>query len=145
LIQFGQSTLIISADITSDKEEGYRFGYQKSANGLTTVRLNQNPVTFLEMIRFFPIQIIHPESFEQVFSGAFPRRKILDWGMFYVEPSFGSLWGAYQKILKQRNSALKQATQNAEIVCWDGALAEVGSQLEASRRQWIESLLIALK
>ncbi len=145
LIQFGESTLIISAAITSDEEEEHRFGYQKSANGLTTVRLNQNAVTFLEMIRFFPIQIIHPESFEHIFSGAVPRRKILDWGMFHVEPSFGSLWGTYQKILKQRNSALKHANQNAEIICWDEALVDIGSQLEAIRCQWIESLLIALR
>lgn len=141
LIQFGQTTLVVSADIRSDQDDSYRFGYQKAANGKTSVRLNQEDVTFLEMIRFFPIQIIHPESFEQVYSGAAPRRKILDWGMFHVEPSFGLLWAKYQKVLKQRNSALKRTVLHSEICCWDEMLIALGEELEKIRRQWVESLL----
>ena len=106
LINFDQTTLVISAEIQSDLGDFYRFGYRKALNGKTSVRLNQEDITFLEMIKLFPIQIIHPESFDQIYSGAIPRRKILDWGMFHVEPSFSLLWAKYQKILKQRNSAL---------------------------------------
>ncbi len=141
LIKFGQTTLVVSADIRSDQDDSYRFGYQKSSNGKTLVRLNQEDVTFLEMIRFFPIQIIHPESFEQVYSGAAPRRKILDWGMFHVEPSFGLLWAKYQKVLKQRNSALKRTIIHAEICCWDEMLIALGNQIELIRRKWVASLL----
>jgi DNA replication and repair protein RecF len=145
LIKFGQPTLVISADIRSDLNDSYRFGYQKTLNGRTSVRLNQEDVTFLEMIRFFPIQIIHPESFEQIYSGAIPRRKILDWGMFHVEPSFGLMWAKYQKVLKQRNSALKHAASNTEITCWDEMLCDLGEHIEAIRRQWVPSLLTEIK
>lgn len=141
LIQFGQTTLVVSADIRSDQDDFFRFGYQKGSNGKTSVRLNQEEVTFLEMIRFFPIQIIHPESFEQVYSGASPRRKILDWGMFHVEPSFGFLWAKYQKVLKQRNAALKRTLIHSEICCWDEMLIALGEELEMIRRKWVESLL----
>lgn len=148
LIQFGESSLVISAEILSDpldRETSYRFGYQKSANAAAIIRLNQETVTFIEMVRLFPVQIIHPESFEQIYAGASPRRKILDWGMFHVEPTFGALWSNYQKALKQRNAALKHAVINMEITCWDDALVELGAQLEALRRRWVPDFLIFLQ
>lgn len=141
LINFGQSNLVISAEIQSDLGDFYRFGYQKALNGKTSVRLNQEDMTFLEVIKLFPVQIIHPESFDQIYSGAIPRRKILDWGMFHVEPSFGLLWTKYQKILKQRNSALKSAVSHSEICCWDEMLANFGEQLEAVRQTWVSGFL----
>lgn len=141
LINFGQTALVISAEIQSDADDLYRFGYQKALNGKTSVRLNQEDVTFLEMIKLFPIQIIHPESFDQIYSGAIPRRKILDWGMFHVEPSFGLLWAKYQKILKQRNFALKSAVSHSEVCCWDEMLVNFGEQLEHIRQTWVAGFL----
>ncbi len=141
LIQFNQSVLAISAEIQSDQGDSYRFVYQKTAQGKMSAQLNHEAITFIDMIRFLPIQMIHPESFEQIYSGALPRRKILDWGMFHVEPSFGRLWVNYQQVLKQRNSALKQALNHNEIKCWDVLLSGLGAQIEHLRQKWMDSFL----
>ncbi len=52
----------------------------------------------------FPLQHIDPQSTDIIDHGAKPRRQLLDWLMFHVEPEFYFAWQYYSRALKQRNT-----------------------------------------
>jgi DNA replication and repair protein RecF len=57
----------------------------------------------------YSFQLIDPQSTDIIDHGAKPRRQLLDWLMFHVEPEFYFAWQYYSRALKQRNSLLKHS------------------------------------
>src|SRR3546814_9926793 len=55
-----------------------------------------------------------PGSHALVSGGGEARRRYVDWGLFHVEPDFLPLWRRYARVLKQRNSLLKQRVRSEE-------------------------------
>lgn len=124
----------------------YRLGLQKLMTGEQIIRLNGDSVaTQSELARLLPVQLIDPDSVSLLDTGSKPRRQLLDWLMFHVEPEFHSMWLRYQRALKQRNNLLKNSygertlwLQN--IQSWEHALAEYGELIHGLRekvmQQW---------
>ena len=124
----------------------YRLGLQKLSSGEQIIRLNGDTVaTQSELARLLPVQLIDPDSVSLLDTGSKPRRQLLDWLMFHVEPEFHGLWLRYQRALKQRNNLLKHSYgANAlwlqNIQSWENALAEYGELIHGLRekvmQQW---------
>lgn len=89
-----------------------------------------------------PVHIISANSFELLLSSPRFRRQFLDWGMFHVEHTVLDHLAAYNRILKQRNSALKQFRNSARS--WDDQLIEHGNILHRSRLAYIEQLRLIM-
>jgi len=70
--------------------------------------------------------------------GGYGRRRWMDWAVFHVEPTFVDTWSRYQKALRQRNSALRAAPEQASA--WDPELIRWGESLAESRCTVIERL-----
>src|SRR4030066_673001 len=79
-------------------------GRKASINGL-----EQKTVSNLAL--HLPLQGISPDTHYDFQQSPKHRRGILDWGLFHVEPDFRKLWLRYQRILNQRNAALKDREQ----------------------------------
>lgn len=137
-IQFDQQQLQITANTNSETPVGLQ--YDKST-GLK-IRLNRAPLKRLsELAMQLPLQFV-PANCHQFFEqGPRYRRKLLDWGLFHVEPTFNSHWQAYKKILQQRNSALRQHKPPSEIQLWDAHLVAHGEAITALRKQQLENIL----
>ena len=136
-IQHSQADAIIYAESAH-----YRLGLQKQASGEQLIRLNGDTLaTQSELARLLPVQMIDPESIAILDMGSKPRRQLLDWLMFHVEPDFYPLWLRYQRALKQRNNLLKTARHDAAfaqtIASWESALAEYGSLIHDLRENVI--------
>jgi DNA replication and repair protein RecF len=129
LIQFGQPDLVVRVKCT----DGAEIGLQKSKLASKFV-LNYEPVTrFADIAALFPVMLIDAKSHNIIEASPDYRRKCLDWAMFHVEPQFMTLWQRYHKLLKQRNSALRQRLPENEVTIWDDQLAETGEALSALR------------
>ena len=93
-----------------------------------------------DLIGTFPIQIITPESHEVLQSGPKTRRQFLDWGVFHVEQSYLQHWQRFNKVLRQRNIAIRKGLTSSEIKAWDPILSEHAAILHESRQAYIKSL-----
>lgn len=81
-----------------------------------------------------------PGSHALLSGGGEPRRRLLDWGLFHVEPEFLPIWRRHARALKQRNALLKTGGANAALDAWDSELAQAGESLDRHRRSYVEAL-----
>lgn len=118
-----------------------RVGIQRDRLGGREIHINEQACrTRGELAKLLPIQIMNTESYQLFDLPPKHRRSFLDWGVFHVEPSFVELWGRYQRVLKQRNAAIKLGKGGGPQLMgvWDEELAEVGEKMDALRAQFIE-------
>ncbi len=54
-----------------------------------------------------PLVLIEPDSHRLVDGGPDQRRQYLDWQLFHVEHSYLKVWQRFARVLRQRNTALK--------------------------------------
>jgi DNA replication and repair protein RecF len=127
--------------------------WQEQANGLTRRvglrhsgqrwegRLDGEPVTQLgELCAALAVVTFEPGSHALVTGGGEPRRRLVDWGLFHVEPGFLSLWRRYARALKQRNALLKVRIRDHQLDAWDRELADAGEPLTRHRMTYLEAL-----
>ena len=81
-------------------------------------------------VAHLPVLALHAQSDDLILGGPEFRRKFLDRAAFYLFPEFSAHFGQFQRVLKQRNAALKsgQSTQ-----AWDGLFIEASSILTQQR------------
>ncbi|MBK2239886.1 DNA replication/repair protein RecF, partial [Francisella tularensis] len=86
------------------------------------------------------IQLINPESFNIINSGAQQRCKVIDWGAFYLDKTFLKIWQQTKFLVKQRNSALKQNYPYSYILSIDKKLCEFAEILDYKRQAYFTKL-----
>ena len=62
------------------------------------------------LAKILPTLLITPESQRLLTDGARLRRRMLDWALFHVEPSYNGFLQRYRQALRQRNSQLRQSS-----------------------------------
>ena len=108
---------------------GSTLAIQKQIDATTILRLNQATVYNQSILtEQLPTLLIDPSSMDMLEQGSASRRQLLDWLVFHMKQGFHPQWVAYQRLLKQRNSLLKQAknlslAQLSELKAWDKGLA----------------------
>ncbi len=118
-----------------------KIGMQKLITGEQVIKVNgDNIATQGQLAKLLPLQVIDPQSTDIIDHGAKPRRQLLDWLMFHVEPDFYHAWQYYSRALKQRNSLLKTNRQISlqELEPWNQMLAQYGEMLHHQRSLVIE-------
>jgi DNA replication and repair protein RecF len=91
-----------------------------------------------ELSRVFAVQVIEPGAHKLIEEGAQRRRRWMDWAVFHVEPSFIDVWSRYARAVKQRNSALRTAPDQASA--WDPEVARQGELIAGLRRDFVDKL-----
>lgn len=134
-IQYQQNDVVIFA-----QSHEYRIGLQKISTGEQLMRVNGDSVaTQGQLARLLPVQVIEPQSTEIIDQGAKPRRQMLDWLMFHVEPEFYPIWQNYSRALKQRNSLLKMyPVPKDQIQIWDQILIQEGERIHLLRETIVQ-------
>ncbi|MFO1258161.1 MAG: DNA replication/repair protein RecF [Gammaproteobacteria bacterium] len=136
LIQLDQSLFTVFAEI---QKEGRMVtcGLMKAKDLPAQIQIGGDRTRLLsKLAETLPLLLISPESFKLLKEGPVERRKFLDWGVFHVEHSFGSVWQQYQKVLKQRNAELKQLVRSNALAAWDRRLAELGETIAEMREAY---------
>lgn len=142
-IEHGFSNTTVFARLNHDQT----VAIAKSQDATTQLRLNgQSLVTQSPLAQLLPTLLLEPVSLAQLEDGSQARREMLDWLGFHVEQSFHSNWLSYQRLLKQRNSLLKQnvgnvsltSLQQQELSAWDYQLSQHAEKIHQARAHIIE-------
>ena len=91
-----------------------------------------------------PILCLHPGSAEAMLFDADVRRRMIDWGVFHVEPSLLRVWRDYVRALRQRNAALRVQDEMLASA-WEPELSRNGERIHGARVDYLVALSSALK
>lgn len=92
----------------------------------------------VDLAQLIPVQAVFPGALQEFLQHGHERRRLLDWGLFHMEPRFYPLWRRYRRLLKQRNTALQAGAAARVCAAWDMELASSGEQLHQWRRTYIQ-------
>lgn len=92
-----------------------------------------------ELASYFPLQLVNPKSFMVIEGAPSFRRQLMDWGVFYIKPSFIKNWKRYKRALVQRNHILKNGIGN-DIEIWDLELSKYGTIVSEDREEYLTEL-----
>jgi len=92
-----------------------------------------------EIVRRMPLVAVHADSFEILTGPPDERRRLLDWGAFYVESGFARSWQTWRRAHEQRNAALRQGDAGLAIR-FEAVAAEAGTHLSGMRARFVEAL-----
>lgn len=141
LINNSTSEFLLFARLENSKT----IGIQKSKNSEQLKLSKSNISTKAELVRALPTQIINPDVHKILEDSPRYRRRFIDWGVFHVEHSYLEHWKNFQRILKQRNAALKKHWDRQLIAEWDRELINVGLVITSIKEQYVEDLQAEIK
>ncbi len=117
------------------------LGIERNRQGRRILRKDSTSVSSIfALAQELPLQLITADSHTLFTEGPKRRRQFFDWGLFHVEPHFYALWQQLQKVLKQRNSALKARLPAAEIKLWDSEFVKLAHLMHQLRQNHLKSL-----
>ena len=117
----------------------HQMGMERGAD-YWSARHNGEDITQLsELTQLLPHVLLEPSSHTLVSGPPDGRRKYLDWGVFHVKHDFLMLWRRYNRVLKQRNAALRQS--NTMVVeSLDPQFIKLGERLHIAREHHADLL-----
>jgi len=131
LVARGRPHFLVRGELaTSDGR--LTVGVRRGWDG-TRVRVSGEEVRSLSTLaRLFPVQIINGDCLRLLSDGPRMRRAFLNWTVFHVEPSYGDAWIRFEKVLRQRNAALK--TGDARLTeAWTAELGRLSAVIDQAR------------
>ena len=142
LIRHTTEKFSIFSHIVSDLERQIPIGVERDLSGSTRLRVAEKDISGMtELASYLPIRLINSQSQHLFESGPVYRRKFLDWGLFYQFESFLPCWRHFERVLKQRNSVLRDRRPKNELNPWTDELIRYGLEMDALRRQYVVNLV----
>ena len=141
LIRTGADAVEVFAEWQEDNGGRTRRAGLRHAGQRWEGRLDGESVSQLgELCAALAVVTFEPGSHALVTGGGEPRRRLVDWGLFHVEPDFLPLWRRYARALKQRNALLKARVRDRQLDAWDHELADAGEPLTRHRQAYLDAL-----
>jgi len=92
-----------------------------------------------EIVRRLPLVAVHAGSFELLTGAPEERRRLLDWGGFFVDEAFAPEWQTWRRAHEQRNAALRQQ-DGASAARFEVVAAAAGTRLTGMRDRFVQRL-----
>ena len=139
----GAERLLVRGLVVDDSGGESRVGVEKPRRGDARMRIAGEDVrTASRLARHLPLVVITPESQRLLSDGAEVRRRLLDWLLFHVEPTYQDCHARYRRALRQRNAALRRDdTTAAQRSAWCAEMAQAGEALHRVRERGLQSAL----
>jgi DNA replication and repair protein RecF len=139
VINFFCDEMVVAAKLGQTQHQASQIGI-RFTNKKTEIRIDQYSIQKRADLAYaFPLQIIHPKSFELLDAGAQIRREFIDWGVFNHEDLFFSVWKKYKYALAQRNALLKAKSLD-QIHVWNNELSTHGVLVNEYRAAYLKKL-----
>lgn len=108
--------------------------------------LNGRPVgSASKLLGEFSAVIFSPQHLSMIQNGPAERRGFLDTALCLLKPAYASYTSAYERVLRQRNTLLKDIPLHSELLdtldVWDEKLIEAAQVLTYQRSRYVETLL----
>lgn len=113
--------------------------------GEMQIRIDQRDETRARLVALMPVQIVDPAQHRLLEDGPGYRRRFLDWGVFHVEPSFLGIWRRYERVLRQRNRALREGRDRRLVQSWDRELIGAAERMASARGAYLQRLMPVLE
>lgn len=140
VLQIGATDFQLVATVATEHSGDIPVGLKWDQKKLIA-RVNGQPVKRLsELAALFPVQWLGGNLHRLIEDGPGYRRQYLDWGLFHVKPAYAAVWKRFQKLLKQRNAALRSGVSVKEVHAWDFDLAKSAEDLHRLRESYILKL-----
>lgn len=142
IIQNQETQAVVFGLIKTTQNTDSRIGVRRSRQGELEIRIDgQSVKTISALAKILPLQIITPDSFLLLEGSPKLRRQFLDWGVFHVEQSFLQHWQRMQTSIKQRNTCLRHAIMDNNLLsAWDLEFCNASEQIDHLRQQYIKQL-----
>ncbi|AGA35439.1 DNA recombination and repair protein RecF [Thioalkalivibrio nitratireducens DSM 14787] len=92
-----------------------------------------------EIARRMPLLSVHAGSFELLAGAPEERRRLLDWGSFYLHADFVQQWMTWRRAHEQRNAALRQQDTRT-AARFEAIAADAGTRLTEMRAAVVAQL-----
>ncbi|MEM7406065.1 MAG: DNA replication/repair protein RecF [Pseudomonadota bacterium] len=112
------------------------IGVERSSDGLVMRADGEAVKRVSQLAQLLPLLVIRPESQELVAGGSEERRRVMDWALFHVEPTYGAAHARYRRALQQRNASLRAGRSAREVHAWDPELIVAAEALDEVRAQF---------
>ncbi len=130
--------------IESHAGDSHQLGLERGSDYWQARHQGQDVNQISELTRLLPFVLLEPSSHTLISGPPDGRRKFLDWGVFHVKHGFLELWRRYNRVLKQRNAALRQASEGV-VESLDPQFVELGEKLHSERQKYVNTLQALLK
>lgn len=144
LIQFGQQESHIQM-LVQKNEYDDRIDVHLKANGRKGIAVNGLPMKRLgELFGTLHAVMFSPEDLQLIKSGPSERRRFMDMELCQLSNVYYHDLQQYYKILKQRNSLLKQVARGRcgrdTFYLWDKQLIDFGSRILVARQRFVSKI-----
>lgn len=145
VIRSGTEQLTVTGRIHDDAlQSEYPIGISKTLNN-TRIRINHADVNQqAELSSHLPLTVIHPDTITLLTGSPGQRRALLDWVAFYRNKDFHQDWKNYQRVLKQRNSCLRDPQQRYALQYWTEQLVKLQPRIHHFREDALQAITEAL-
>jgi len=144
VLQHEQTELNVFA-LLQDQRVETRMGLRRSLNRIRDkAQINGDRVSSLSCLaKLFPVLVFNQQSLLLLEGGPKERRRYLDWLLFHVEPEYHQHWLQYNRILKQRNAAVKQRSYRL-IKPWNAEFCVLSEKITRHRQVLSQRLVCEL-
>lgn len=146
LVRNGKEKTIIRAEVSAHNRK-VLLEAELNINGKNRILINSNKAKRVrDLLGYFQTTLFSPDDLELIKSGPTTRRKYLDELLVDSHPKNYELITDLEKVLRQRNTLLKQSkgVLSSEILStllvWDTKLIQLGEKLSDARKHLIETL-----
>ena len=106
-----------------------RTGWKGQLGGIESPSLSS-------LLQEFAMVCLEPGSHALISGSSRERRQFLDWGVFHVEPEFWAYMRHFNRVLRQRNAALKQNPSAELLDTWDAATTAAAQAVIGARQSY---------
>ncbi len=138
--------LSLFASITSEQAVCDAIGLERHVDGGLKIRINaKDALSITDSASLLPVQLMDSNCHHLLDGGPAVRRKLLDWGIFYKNPDFLRSWRQFERLLKQRNAALRACRPKKELSAWTSELILQAISMDEMRRNYVEQFIPCLQ
>lgn len=135
--------MVVGHLMSSFDQEGVVMGVERDESGWRGRVAGADCTRISEFAARLPVVLLEPDSHRLISDGPHVRRQYLDWLLFHVEPIYLPIWQRYQKMLRQRNAALKTGATSQLLDALDAPLVAAGEVINEMRGDRTIELLAA--
>lgn len=126
--------------VATTAEPEHRFGVERSRGAWLGRIDGEDCRRVSEFARRLPLVLVDPQNHFLIEGPPAERRSFLDWLMFHVEQGYLEAWRRYQRGLRQRNAALRDAQPPSVLDAVEASMAEAAVRVDRSRERWVDVL-----
>lgn len=146
IINANAHKLSLFANIESSHAICNAMGLERHLDGGLKIRINgKDALSITDSARLLPVQLMDSNCHHLLDGGPAIRRKLLDWGIFYKTPDFLRHWRQFERLLRQRNAALRRQLAKKELSAWTSELIWHATSIDEMRRNYVEQFIPILQ